>query len=248
LANPAPIVYPTPLSSIQLDAAATATVGGTSITVAGASVYSPAAGTILNVGKNQTLSVTFTPTSANFRAVTAHATINVDKPPVAAIIELVTTEKKPTSLPVAQVVAGATSGSGGPLIVTAASSHSARRGTVTMSGGRIQYTPPDHFVGLDSFTYTLSDGTGSAEGTVRVTVASQNSPSRNSLSIASSGGSVFLEFSGIPGVDYVIQSAPSPRGPWTDLSDPLTADATGLVTYTDTDPQSPEFYRTRVGP
>jgi hypothetical protein len=78
--NPAAIFYPTPLSSTQLDAAATATVGGTSIPVAGAFVYTPAAGTVLNLG-NQNLSVTFTPASANFRAVAGHATITVAKLP-----------------------------------------------------------------------------------------------------------------------------------------------------------------------
>jgi hypothetical protein len=117
-----------------------------------------------------------------------------------------------------------------------------------MADGLISHTPADHFVGLDSFTYTLFDGTGSAEGTVQVTVASESAPLQNSLSIVNSGGSVFLEFTGIPGVDYVVQSAPSPAGPWTDMSDPLAADATGLVTYTDTDLDSLKFYRTRVNP
>ncbi len=52
-ANPANIVSGTALSSTQLDATAN---------TAGTFTYSPAAGTILNVGNNQALSVTFAPT------------------------------------------------------------------------------------------------------------------------------------------------------------------------------------------
>jgi hypothetical protein len=62
---PAAIAYGTPLSSTQLDATAN---------VAGAFVYSPAAGTVLAPGQ-QTLSVTFTPTSGS--AVQASTTITI---------------------------------------------------------------------------------------------------------------------------------------------------------------------------
>ncbi len=51
-ANPAPITHGTPLSSTQLNATAT---------VAGTFVYNPPAGTVLSVGNNQPLTVTFTP-------------------------------------------------------------------------------------------------------------------------------------------------------------------------------------------
>ena len=68
-ASPASIVYGTALSSAQLDA--TASVPGTF-------TYSPAAGTVLGVGNNQTLSVTFTPTdSTDYTGATATTTINV---------------------------------------------------------------------------------------------------------------------------------------------------------------------------
>ena len=51
---PAAITYGTALSATQLDA----TSGG----VAGTFVYTPASGTVLGAGTNQTLSVAFTPT------------------------------------------------------------------------------------------------------------------------------------------------------------------------------------------
>ncbi len=68
-ANPADIVYGTALGATQLDA--TATVSGTF-------AYTPAAGTILNAGNNQTLSATFTPTdTTDYSTVTPKADINV---------------------------------------------------------------------------------------------------------------------------------------------------------------------------
>jgi ELWxxDGT repeat protein len=73
--SPASIVYGTALSSAQLDA--TASVPGTF-------AYSPAAGTVLGVGNNQMLSVTFTPTdSTDYKKTTAATTINVLPAPTA---------------------------------------------------------------------------------------------------------------------------------------------------------------------
>ncbi|HWR54031.1 MAG TPA: hypothetical protein VN428_23175 [Bryobacteraceae bacterium] len=69
-ANPAPIVYGTALSAMQLNA---------STTVAGTLTYSPAAGTVLTVGSHA-LNVTFTPTdTANYNGATASVTQVVSK-------------------------------------------------------------------------------------------------------------------------------------------------------------------------
>jgi hypothetical protein len=68
-ANPADIAYGTPLTAAQLDA--TALVPGTF-------AYSPAAGTVLAAGGNQTLSVSFTPAdTVDYLPATATASINV---------------------------------------------------------------------------------------------------------------------------------------------------------------------------
>jgi hypothetical protein len=65
---PAAITYGTALSATQLDA---------SSTVAGTFAYTPAAGTVLNVGA-QTLSVTFTPTdTTDYKAATASVALTV---------------------------------------------------------------------------------------------------------------------------------------------------------------------------
>ena len=66
--DPADITYGTPLGGPQLDA--TATFDGTNVT--GTFTYSPAAGTILDAGQGQMLSVSFAPDdTADFNGTTA---------------------------------------------------------------------------------------------------------------------------------------------------------------------------------
>ena len=70
-ANPADIIYGTPLSSTQLNA---------TVNVPGSFVYSPASGTLLNSGANHNLLVTFTPTdTADYNVITKIVQINVIK-------------------------------------------------------------------------------------------------------------------------------------------------------------------------
>ena len=86
-ANPANIVYGTPLSGTQLDA--TASVPGTF-------TYTPAAGTVLGAGNNQSLAVTFTPTdSTDYTGTTGSTTINITVTPLVTVASiLLETNKK----------------------------------------------------------------------------------------------------------------------------------------------------------
>jgi Big-like domain-containing protein len=68
--TPADIVYGTPLGPAQLNALAA---------IPGTYVYNPPAGTVLNAGNGQVLSMTFTPTSPNYRPYTETVLINVLK-------------------------------------------------------------------------------------------------------------------------------------------------------------------------
>ena len=77
-ANPANIVYGTALGSTQLDATASYTSNGTTVNVPGTFTYTPAAGTVLHAGNDQTLSVVFTPTNTSeYTTATASVSINV---------------------------------------------------------------------------------------------------------------------------------------------------------------------------
>lgn len=72
--NPANITYGTALSAAQLNATAN---------VAGGFSYTPAVGTVLNVGNGQTLSVNFTPTdTANFNPTSKSVPLNVLQSPL----------------------------------------------------------------------------------------------------------------------------------------------------------------------
>ena len=78
-ANPADITYGTALSGTQLNATATYN----SSSVPGNFVYTPASGTVLNAGNNQTLSVTFTPTdTTSFLSISTNVSINVQLAPL----------------------------------------------------------------------------------------------------------------------------------------------------------------------
>ena len=71
--NPADIIYLTPLSSTQLNASAEDDLPGSF-------VYDPAAGTVLNAGEKQSLSVTFTPVDIdNYNNASATVLIDVFK-------------------------------------------------------------------------------------------------------------------------------------------------------------------------
>ncbi len=72
--TPADIAYGTSLGDAQLNATSN---------IAGTFTYAPAAGTILNAGNGQTLSVTFTPDDlVNYQVVSKSVTINVAKAPL----------------------------------------------------------------------------------------------------------------------------------------------------------------------
>lgn len=75
--DPANITYPTALGADQLNAIV---LGAGGASLAGAFVYIPDTGAVLNAGPEQTLSVTFTPTdTVNYNPVTQIAKINVLK-------------------------------------------------------------------------------------------------------------------------------------------------------------------------
>jgi uncharacterized repeat protein (TIGR01451 family) len=76
--SPADIFYGTALSATQLDATATWTVAGVNGPVAGSFTYTPASGTLLNVGMAQVLSAVFTPSdAADFSPVPVTTTLTV---------------------------------------------------------------------------------------------------------------------------------------------------------------------------
>jgi hypothetical protein len=136
-----------------------------------------------------------------------------------------------------------------PLTLQNVSATSAQNGSITWNGNLITYSAPPGYAGSDAFSYTVSNGHGStAQGELRVKVASANAQSLNLISIALTETQRVVQFAGVPGRVYVLQFAPGATGPWADLSDPRPADSTGLIQFTDpTTPVPPvRFYRVRA--
>ena len=144
-ASPAPITYGMALGAAQLDDKAS---------VPGSFTYSPAAGTVLQAGNNQTLSLTFTPTdSTDYAVVTATATIDVS----AAFLTLqsVTIEKRTIKHKTTQVIVLQFSDAVNPadaadlgnyMLQTVASGKNHRSKAVRLS--RPSYTAANHTVTL----------------------------------------------------------------------------------------------------
>ena len=138
---------------------------------------------------------------------------------------------------------------GDSLTITAVNSPSAQNGTITLSANIITYTPTTSFVGTDSFTYTISDGFGgTATSTANVTVSLGVATSAfNGIVVA--GGVANLRGYGIPNHQYDVQ-----RSPDTSFSSyiivpgsPVTAAASGIIIFTDTNPpDGGAYYRFAV--
>lgn len=95
-ASPAPIAYGAALSSVQLDASSSWTVGGVSGSVPGTFTYSPAAGTVLRLGNNQTLSVTFAPMDSSDYTIVS-ATTRITVVPATTVVALASSSADPSA-------------------------------------------------------------------------------------------------------------------------------------------------------
>lgn len=86
----------------------------------------------------------------------------------------------------------------------------------------------------DSFPYTISDGQGgTTTGTITVQVVN---PGGLAQSITPGiGGSVTVNFAGIPGFTYDVQRATDPGGPWATVNTQI-APPHGLFSYTNSPP------------
>jgi len=146
---------------------------GTIVVSGGSIAYTPAVAGVTGTD-------TFTYTISDGRGGTATATVRVtitataNQPPVA--VDDAATTATGVPVPVA-VLANDSDPDGDPLTITTTTPPAF--GTILVAGGTITYTPSTAgIIGVDTFTYTISDGRGgTATATVRVTVtAAANQP------------------------------------------------------------------------
>jgi len=153
-ATPAPIVYGTQLSATQLDATST---------VAGVFVYSPVAGTILNVGQ-QTLTATFTPTDT-VDYTTATATVALNVIPATPVITL-TTSANPVFMTYAvSFTASLPSYASTQTGTMTFYEGSTALGTASVSGGSATFTTTALAAGAQSITAVYSGDANYGSGT-----------------------------------------------------------------------------------
>lgn len=230
---------------------------GYSWSITGGTPIGPTTGQSLMYNAGSSGSVVLTLIAENVYGCTRtnSVTIPILEAPVAGANQFDAVQGGSVEVPVAKLLADASNPEGGTLSITAVSPTSVQNASVLLSpdGQTITYDPPGSYAGPDSFTYTLSDDTCTAQGTVSVTVTPGAAPSLNNVAIAlPTGGSscVTVDFLGIPGFSYVVQWS-ADGVDWTSFPDgTITADSTGLIQYQDcTSPQPKNrFYRTILSP
>ena len=100
-----------------------------------------------------------------------------------------------------------------------------------------------------TLAWTISDGV-LASPVVKSTLLMMPMPTADQVTIHAEGNDWLMLFSGSAGQSYVVQTATTVAGPWTDLSPVLTAGANGLVAYFDgiSPASQARFYRVRTAP
>ena len=174
----------------------------------------------------------------------------IDTPPAAGLQYLTTVMN--TALNVSsKTLAGLNyDADGDPLTITAVSTTSINGGTVSNNAGTITYSPATSYVGVDQFTYAISDGfTGGTNlCTANVTVTLGKASSAFNYISGTSGGTVNLRGYGIPTHLYDVQRSGTPDfSSFTDLTPSgIAAAANGVILYTDTSAPNPSYYRFAV--
>jgi sugar lactone lactonase YvrE len=162
---------------------------------------------------------------------TASAALTITHPPVVTDFSAKTTVNATLPITTAQLLAGASSPDQSPLTVSAATSPSAQGGTVVLSADAVTYTPPQGFIGGDSFGYTVTDANGnSANASVLVTVTVP-APRMRQVALITEGAQ--LSFEGVPGQTYSLERRDGGDAPaWTRIGQ-ATVGADGVGTFLD---------------
>jgi autotransporter-associated beta strand protein len=172
----------------------------------------------------------------------------VNTPPTASGTNAATAQNQALVLSDASLLSIAYDADGDSLSIASAGPTSTNGGTVTLAGGNVTYQPVTNFVGMDLFSFVVSDPYGaSATGTVLVTVSLASVPPPYVVvppTYDSGSGTFQATFTGLPNHTYTIQTAPSPTGPWSFLKT-VTTGSDGLIVVTDSDlpPPPARYYR-----
>ena len=206
---------------------------------------------LTGIGGAQTGTYEVVVTGANLASTTSRsATLSLsgNQPPTFSGFAFTTQKNTAALIARAAFLAKAADVNGDTLAVTAVTAASAQGGSVSLGASNVTYTPATGFLGADSFTFTIGDGSGgSVIATVNVTVTTAAiSPAGQSSMAIRADGKADVLFSGTPGQSCRIQRSTDLGNPlgWTTLLT-LTAGDDGLIPFTDLAPPVGEaFYRT----
>lgn len=139
-------------------------------------------------------------------------------------------------------------GSARGVSVAVAASTPVSGGTASVDGGgNLTYMPggaANVNGGTDTFTVTFADGHGAQTMTVNVTVGANNSQSLNVLSAAANSGNFQVQFAGIPGYSYTVETNAAASGAGWAKEQNITIPAGGVFQITDPLNNQSLFYRT----
>jgi endoglucanase len=128
--------------------------------------------------------------------------IPVNHPPVMAPVTAWTAQNTVLNLQTAKLLERASDPDGDPLSIVAVSATSTNGGQVVLGSGTITYLPVTNFLGLDQFSFTISDGRGGfLTNTVVVTVSEMGPGVAGQLA----GGLFTATLFGVPGWSYTIE-------------------------------------------
>jgi hypothetical protein len=144
----------------------------------------------------------------------------------------------------AQLLANDKDPDGDALVLSALSAVSQRGATLTLSGSNIRYHPPSATWLWDRFDYWVRDTNGAlARARVTLQFGPGNGARLTPMRVPDSSH-FQMQVAGVPGRAYVIQAAPSPHGPWSNLTTNQTP-ATGQFEWIEATPPpiTRRFYR-----
>jgi hypothetical protein len=154
------------------------------------------------------------------------------------------------TIKISDLLTNAADADGDPLTLVSVSSVSTNGATIMNDSTFLHYFPPGTNGDVtDSFLYSVSDNFGATnQGTVVVTLFSNNGPSVNITGMTTLGnGTALISFAGIPNRTYLIQATTNltPTIIWSTIST-NTAGTNGLFQYNDLDSTNfpVRYYRT----
>ena len=215
-------------------------------------VGTPTNGTVAITGTGTTTTVTYTPTAdfhgadtftysvSNVQVETATGTVTVtvnavNDAPVATADTATTNKDQPV---VIRVLENDTDVDEDTLTVTAVGTSTNGTVAITGTGTTITYTPNFGYIGDDTFTYTVFDGTATATGMVTMMVTNNADLSNLTITIMGEGGSLTPTF--VPETrNYAVEVAHSVSSV---TVTPIASDSAATVTVNGTSVTSSESF------